>query len=70
MRNYSFYSILSEGSSILNRWTEYCRNLYNYPIKPDVNILNHTEILSKDSDLNLTILKSEGKSPGIYNILS
>ena len=70
---------LSEGSSILNRWTEYYHNLYNYPIQPDVNILNNTEILSKESDPDLTILKSgvsdviqtfkEGKLPGIGNII-
>ena len=41
----------SVDSSILNRWTEYCHNLYNYPIKPDVNILNNMNIISKESDL-------------------
>ena len=50
---------ISEESSILNRWTEYCHNLYNYPIQPDVNILNNTESLSKESYPDLTILKSE-----------
>ena len=71
---------LSENSSILNRWTEYCHKLYNYPIQPDDNILNNTDILSKVSDPDLTILKSavsdaiqtlkEGKTPGIDNIPS
>ena len=71
---------LSEDSSIINRWTEYCHNLDNYPIQPHVNILNNTDILSKESDTYLTILKSEvsdakqmlkeGKSPGIDNIPS
>ena len=71
---------LSEQTSILNHWSVYCRNLYNYPIQPGVNILNNTEIISKDSNLYLKILKSEisdviqisneGKSPGIDNILS
>ena len=71
---------LSKDSSILNRWTEFCHNLHNYPKQHDVNILNNTEILSKESDPDLKILKSavsdaiqtlkEGKSPGINNIPS
>ena len=78
--------LLSEDSSILNRWTECYHSLYNYPIgyiiyiQPDANILFKTEILSKESDHDLTILKSEvsdaiqtlkeGKSPGLDNIPS
>ena len=30
---------LVEECSILNRWTEYCQELYNYPIKTDHSII-------------------------------
>ena len=55
-------------------------NLYNDHIQPDVNILNNIEILIKESDPDLKILKSEvsdaiqtlkeWKSLGIDNIPS
>ena len=67
--------LLANEHSILKRWTEYCQELYNYPIKPD-----HSVIISQNTDNvdELPILKSdveyaiqklkEGKSPGIDNI--
>ena len=27
---------IAEEHSILKRWTEYCQELYNYPIKPTI----------------------------------
>ena len=66
---------LAEENSILKRWTEYCQELYNYPIKSD-----HSIIISQNTDNvdELPILKSkvedsiqklkEGKSLGIDNI--
>ena len=66
---------LTEEHYILKRWTEYCHELYNYPIKPD-----HSVITSQNTDNvdELSIFKSEvedaiqklkkGKSPCIDNI--
>ena len=31
---------LTEDSEIVKRWTAYCKELYNYLINPDKNILN------------------------------
>ena len=68
---------LAEEHSILKRRTEYCQELYNYPIKPDNSV-----IISQNTDSvdELPILKSvveesiqklkEGKSPGTDNIPS
>ena len=62
----------------LNRWTEYCKELYNYPINPDPSVLAHNENQNTYTDDELPILESEvvnaikslkeGKSPGIDNI--
>ena len=67
--------LLTEELEVRKRWTEYCKDLYNYPIKPDTN-----RLVSRDADSgeNLPILRSEvenalkclkkGKAPGIDNI--
>ena len=62
---------LAEEQAIVNRWTEYCQELYNHPINPDINVL---QLNSMDQDDDLQILKDEvinaikslkdGKSPG------
>ena len=31
--------IIKEKTEIVKRWTEYCKELYTYPINPDENIL-------------------------------
>ncbi|XP_068691590.1 uncharacterized protein [Montipora foliosa] len=65
-----------ERSKILERWTEYCSELYIYELQGDARVLDTPESQSDDSeDL---ILKSEieeavkmlkkGKSPGVDNI--
>ena len=71
---------LAEDTLKLNRWTEYCKELYNYPINPDPSILAHNGNHNTDTDDELPILESEvfnaiktlkeGKSPGIDNIPS
>ena len=33
-------NILTEESEIVKKWTEYCKEFYNYSINPDENILN------------------------------
>ena len=71
---------LAEDTLQLNRWTEYCKELYNYPINPDPSVLAHNGNHNTDTDDELPILESEvvnaiktlkeGKSPGIDNIPS
>ena len=68
---------LEEEQAIVNRWTEYCQELYNHPLNPDINILQRNNL---DQDDDLPILKDEvinaikslkdGKSPGNDNISS
>ena len=68
---------LAEEQAIVNRWTEYCQELYNHPINPDINVLQRN---SMDQDDDLPILKDEvinaikslkdGKSPGNDNLPS
>ena len=31
---------IAEYSMFLKRWTEYCNELYNHQINPDINVLN------------------------------
>lgn len=62
----------------MERWTEYCKELYNYPVTPDKNLLNNEPGL-RDLE-QLSMLKEEveyavyslkpGKSPGPDNIPS
>ena len=69
---------LADDTLKLNRWTEYCKELYNYPINPDPNVLAHNGNHNTDTYYELLILESEvvnaikklkeGKSPGIDNI--
>ena len=63
----------------MDRWTEYCKDLYNYPIKTD-RAKVETDNSRQDDEQLLQILKSEvihaikslknGKSPGIDNVPS
>ena len=67
---------IMEKTKILERWTEYCTELYNYELKGDASVLLTPTSQNDDSD-NF-ILKSEieeavkmlkkGKSPGVDNI--
>ena len=71
-------NILTEESEIVQIWTEYCKELYNYSINPDENILNDDRGACVEE--NFPILKSEvehvirslqkGKSTGIDTIPS
>ena len=66
---------LMENEDIMNRWTEYCKELYNQPLKGNLKVL---EIINNYEELSLPILKSEiekavkslkkGISPGNDNI--
>ena len=66
---------LTEERQLLNRWTEYCSELYNYTANGDPSVLNcpqtHTEddhpILHKEVEAAVQLLK-KGKSAGVDNI--
>ena len=66
---------LTEKREILNRWTEYCTELYNYKTNGDTSVLDcpqtHTEddhpILRKEVEAVVQSLK-KGKSAGDDNI--
>ena len=66
---------LTKERQILNRWTEYCSELYNHKINGDPLVLNclqtHTEddhpILHKEVEAAVQSLK-KGKSAGVDNI--
>ena len=66
---------LTEEQQILNRWTEYCSDLYNHKANGDPSVLNcpqtHTEddhpILRKEVEAAVRPLK-KGKSAGVDNI--
>ena len=66
---------LTEDRDILNRWTEYCSELYNHKVKGDPEVLKHPPVTNIDSH---PILREEveaavkslkpGKSAGVDNI--
>ena len=66
---------LTEGRQILNRWTEYCSELYNHKANGDPSVLNcpqtNTEddhpILRREMEAAVQSLK-KGKSAGVDNI--
>ena len=66
---------LTEDGDILNRWTEYCSELYNHKAKGDPEVLKHPPVTNIDSHLILreeveAAVKSPkpGKSAGVDNI--
>ena len=69
--------LLTEKEEVLKRWTEYCNELYNYPIQPDSSILEE-EIRPPKEPSPLPVMREEveeairslptGKSPGSDNI--
>ena len=71
---------LAEDSMILTRRTEYCNDLYNHQIKPDISVLNRNANFNTEMEEELPILEyevieaiktvKEGKSLGIDNIQS
>ena len=66
---------LTEENEILNRWTEYCSDLYNYETDGDPIVLDctqipdeeHHPILREDVEAAVKALKT-GKSVGVDNI--
>ena len=68
---------LTEERQILNRWTQYCSELYNHKANGDPSVLNCTKtdteddhsILLGEVEAELQSLK-KGKSAGVDNILA
>uniref|UniRef100_UPI003AF7F4C9 hypothetical protein n=1 Tax=Thiolapillus sp. TaxID=2017437 RepID=UPI003AF7F4C9 len=66
---------ITEERQILNRWTEYCSELYNYKANGDPSVLNCTQtdteddhpILRREVEAAVKSLK-KGKSAGVDNI--
>ena len=66
---------LTEERQILNRWTEYCSELYSYKANGDPSVLNCTQtdtgddhpILRREVEAAVQLLK-KGKSAGVDNI--
>ena len=66
---------LTEERQILNRWTEYCSELYNHKANGDPSVLNCTQtdteddhpILCREVEAAVQSLK-KGKSAGVDNI--
>ena len=66
---------LTEERQILNRWTEYCSELYNHKANGDPSVLNCTQtdteddrpILRREVEASVQSLK-KGKSAGADNI--
>ena len=64
-----------DDEAILHRWTEYCKELYNYDIKTDDDVIRTRP---QNEDIDAPILRSEveeavrslkkGKSPGTDNV--
>ena len=66
---------LEEEQAIVNRWTEYCQELYNHPINPDINILQRNSMnqdddlpILKDEVINAIKILKDGKLPRNDNI--
>ena len=66
---------LTKERQILNRWTEYCSELYNHKASGDPSVLNSTQtdtdddhpILRREVEAAVQSLK-KGKSAGVDNI--
>lgn len=70
-------NLLTDNEEVMKRWTEYCNDLYNHQLHPDISILQ-TDHAQPSSDAELSILQKEveaavkslkaDKSPGIDNV--
>ncbi|KAI8509548.1 hypothetical protein Bbelb_133960 [Branchiostoma belcheri] len=71
--------LLTESSAVLDRWSEYCKELYNYELHPDTTKLDSAhETEEGEVEEDLPVLRDEvadavrnmksGKSPGVDNV--
>ena len=70
---------MTESTAVLNRWTEYCSDLYNHELHPDTSLLQSNQTPTQEAE-SLPVLRGEveeavrsrraGKSPGVDNVPS
>ena len=70
---------MTERTGVLNQWTEYCSDLYNYELHPDTSLLESNQTPTQEAE-SLPVLREEveeavrnlraGRSPGVDNIPS
>ena len=68
-----------DSTAVLNQWTEYCSDLYNYELHPDTSLLQSNQFPTQEAE-SLPVLRKvveeamrnprAGKSPGVDNIPS
>ena len=70
-------NILTESIPVLNRWTKYCSDLYNYELYQDTSLLQSNQTPMQEVEKSTCAEVEEavhslkaGKSPGVDNILS
>ena len=51
-------NILMESTAVLNRWTEYCRGLYNNELHPDTSLLHSNQTPTQEAE-SLPVLREE-----------
>ena len=49
-------NILTESTTVLNRWTEYCSGLYNYELHPDTRLLQSNQTPTQEAE-SLPVLR-------------
>ena len=49
-------NILTEGTAVLNRWTEYCSGLYNYELHLDTSLLQTNQTPTQEIE-SLPVLR-------------
>ena len=62
-------NILTENTAFVNRWTEYCSDLYNYELHPDTSLLQSNQTPTQEVE-EAVHNPTAGKSPGVDNIPS
>ena len=68
-----------ESKAVLNRWTEYCGDLFNYELHQDTSLLQSNQTPTQEAE-SLSVLREEveesvcnpraGKSPRVDNVPS
>ena len=53
-------NILTESTALLNQWTEYCSDLYNYELHPDTSLLQSNQSTTQEAE-SLPVLREEAE---------